>query len=141
MAPLTITELEAEIRTVLNEIVDPCSAAAGTPIGLIDMGIVRDVEVKGSVLRIQLLPTFPACRFLPIFEAEIRKRLEGRHLTVAVDVAGADVVWDESLMTPAARDRLQARRKEARAALPRPRSSPTLRALPIADSNEGAVPR
>ena len=133
-------DLETEIRRDLNEIVDPCSAAAGTPIGLIDMGIVREIEITGSELRIQLLPTFPACRFLPIFEAEIRKRLESRHLTVTVEVAGVDIVWDESFMAPTARDRLHARRRDTRAALARRGPASGLRALPIVDSHTRAVP-
>jgi len=126
-------ELEAEIRAVLNEIIDPCSAAAGAPIGLVDMGIVHDIRVDGSTLRLRLLPTFPACRFVPIFEAEIRKRLVDRDLSISVEVVGPDVVWDESLMTSAGQATVSARRKRARTELAST-TRPPLRPLPIASS-------
>jgi metal-sulfur cluster biosynthetic enzyme len=129
-------ELEAEIRRVLNEIIDPCSAAAGAPIGLVDMGIVHELRLEGSTLRLRLLPTFPACRFVPIFEAEIRKRLVDKDLSISVEVVGPEVVWDESLMTTAGKARITARRKKARAELKSMTRAP-LRSLPIA----GSTPR
>ena len=134
----TPTTIEAEVRAALNDIVDPCSVAAGTPLGLVDMGIVRDVHVRGSTLRIELLPTFPACRFVPIFEAEIRKRLGETDLTVMIEVAGPEVVWDESMMAPTAQDLVEKRRRETRAGLVKrgPRWAP----LPVLGSKRGAAP-
>lgn len=134
-------KIEAEVRAALNEIIDPCSAAAGTPLGLVDMGIVRDVAVDGSTLRIELLPTFPACRFVPIFEAEIRKRLGDTRLTVSVDVADPSVVWDESMMSPSAVELLENRRRAARPSLGPTGSTPTGRALPVIGSGQGVARR
>jgi metal-sulfur cluster biosynthetic enzyme len=53
-----------------------------------------------------LLPTFPACRFVPIFEARIRELLDDGDLTVTVEIESPDVVWDRSRMAPEARQRL-----------------------------------
>lgn len=131
----TTAELEEEIRGVLNEIVDPCSAAAGVPVGLVDMGIVRNVEINGSALRIVLLPTFPTCRFVPIFELEVRKRLGDVDLSVNVEVAGPDVVWDESDMVPDARRRLEESRRRRRNEL---LAKPRLAALPLVDAGKAA---
>ena len=39
---------EAEVRSALNAIVDPCSRAAGTPAGLEEMGLVRQVEISAE---------------------------------------------------------------------------------------------
>jgi metal-sulfur cluster biosynthetic enzyme len=78
------------------------------------MGIVQHLEITNDSVRVKLLPTFPACRFVPIFEAEIRRRLESENMSVVIEVAEPDVVWDESMMTPEARRRLAERRLDAR---------------------------
>jgi len=108
---------EAEVRALLNEVVDPCSISAGMPVGLVDMGIVQEVSVEGSAVHVRLLPTFPACRFVPIFEGELRERLAAEGLSVEVALEKPDVVWDESQMAPHVRQRLEERRRRMRAAL------------------------
>jgi metal-sulfur cluster biosynthetic enzyme len=71
-----------QVRAVLNGIVDPCSAAAGAPAGLDDMGLVREVEVEtetgsaGAVVRVMLALTEPTCLMGIPFMATARERLE-----------------------------------------------------------------
>jgi metal-sulfur cluster biosynthetic enzyme len=112
--------LEDEMCVILNQIADPCSVAAGSPIGLVDMGIVQHLEITGDSVRVKLLPTFPTCRFVPIFEAEIRRRLKSENMSVVIEVAEPDVVWDESMMKPEARRRLAERRLDSRSERPSP---------------------
>ncbi len=38
--------LEERIRAALNEVQDPCSVVAGVPAGIVDMGLVRSLEVR-----------------------------------------------------------------------------------------------
>jgi metal-sulfur cluster biosynthetic enzyme len=104
-----------EARELLNDITDPCSQAAAVPLGLIDMGIVRDVSVHDETVTVEILPTFPACRFVPIFELEIERRLGELQWVseVAVRIAPPDVIWDESRLSQAARLRLAERRRDA----------------------------
>jgi metal-sulfur cluster biosynthetic enzyme len=64
-----------QIREVLNEIVDPCSAAAHAPIGLVDMGIVADVRVSPDQVEVDLLPTFAGCLYIAMFIDQIERRL------------------------------------------------------------------
>jgi metal-sulfur cluster biosynthetic enzyme len=48
---------EAAVRSILNGIVDPCSAAAGAPAGLNDMGLIRRVQLdhSGGVTRLKVV--------------------------------------------------------------------------------------
>jgi metal-sulfur cluster biosynthetic enzyme len=70
---------EALVRATLNEIVDPCSAAAGAPAGLDDMGLVRSVEVAerdGRVtVSVRIGVTEPGCFMIYPFAREARQRL------------------------------------------------------------------
>ena len=63
-------------RAILNEIIDPCSAARGVPIGLADMGMVRAVEVvsddDGFGIEATLRITSPGCMLAMDFEQQAR---------------------------------------------------------------------
>ena len=116
----SVQDRRADALGVLNGIVDPCSAANGSPIGLADMGIIEELEVSGGHVRVRLLPTFPGCLFVGIFHEEATGRL--RELdwceSVEVELASAeDGVWTEARMAPAARDQLDRRRADLQARL------------------------
>jgi metal-sulfur cluster biosynthetic enzyme len=104
---------------VLDAIIDPCSMTIGHPIGLAGMGMIERVDVTAGVVSILLLPTFPACIFRGFFEAEIEKRLRTLHWCESVSVAfcPAEQGWDESRMSPAAREALNRPSRQRRAAL------------------------
>jgi metal-sulfur cluster biosynthetic enzyme len=119
---MTATEEQraSEALAIVNDIVDPCSGAAGAPVGIGDMGIVEQLAVQDGRVQVQLTPTFPGCRFTPIFESEIRSRLSdvGWCTGVEVTVSSPHVIWDESRMSEHARRLLSARRARLRAELP-----------------------
>ena len=111
---------EADVRSTINSIVDPCSAGRGVPIGLADMGLVRDVRVDGGAVSVAMRVTSPGCTFAVEFDAQIRHRLRA---------AGADRVdldwdcetfdWTPDDIEPAARERLARYRDRVRAAAAR----------------------
>ena len=109
-------ERRTEVERVLNEIVDPCSAACGVPIGLVDMGIVESVDVRDDGISVGLLPTFPGCLFTAVFADEIGRRLGELEWSgqVKIEVAAGSTLWDEERMLPAARERLRQSREERR---------------------------
>lgn len=111
---------EATVRAVLNEIVDPCSDSSGTPIGLVDMGIVAAVDVDGGAVSVELLPTFAGCMFIPSFEDEIERRVGALEWCdgITVTLASASEIWDETRMAESARERLRVRRAALRKQLP-----------------------
>jgi metal-sulfur cluster biosynthetic enzyme len=97
----------AKIRAKLNEIGDPCSVAQGVPMGIDDMGLVRDVAIDddGNVT-IDLRLTSPTCHIVGYFGEEAKRRvleLRGvRSVTVQVD-HGLD--WMPQMMSEEARER------------------------------------
>jgi metal-sulfur cluster biosynthetic enzyme len=89
----------------LERIVDPCSASFGHPIGLVGMGMIERLDVRGGTVAVLLLPTFPNCMFRGVFEEEIEKRLLAlpwcRRATISF--CPADRTWDESRLSASAR--------------------------------------
>lgn len=106
----------AEVRERLNQIVDPCSRATGVPLGLVDMGLVDEVKVRRGVVHVRIVPTFHGCRFVPIFAEEIEQSLADVPWVTRVEVwmAGPEVIWDEGRISPAARERLAAHRRQVK---------------------------
>jgi metal-sulfur cluster biosynthetic enzyme len=75
-----LPERSGEIRALLNEIVDPCSAAAGNPMGLVEMGLLRNLVVSDAgsgrvAVSAEVRVTDPNCMMGVVFTAEVRKRL------------------------------------------------------------------
>src|SRR5215210_1549936 len=68
--------LRARVGELLNEVVDPCSAAAGAPAGLVDMGLIRELEVAdgdgGLEVTVVVRVTHPSCMMAPIFLAKVQ---------------------------------------------------------------------
>ena len=116
-ATATITRRHDDARAIFDSITDPCSVSAGAPLSILDMGIIEkcDIESDGLV-RIALLPTFPGCRFVAIFEDVIRQRFEELEWcrAVEIDFLPPTVVWDESRMTTEARSRVEHVRQQRR---------------------------
>jgi metal-sulfur cluster biosynthetic enzyme len=104
-------ERRSAVVAELEAIIDPCSIASGQPIGLAGMGMIERLDVTGGAVSVLLLPTFPLCTFLGVFEAEIEKRLLALPWcdSVAVAFCPASEGWDESRMSAAARARLRRR--------------------------------
>lgn len=104
------------VRAALDSIIDPCSAAAGAPAGLYEMGLVREVSITrctagGSNVRIVLCLTEPTCWMGFPFMASAREAVESLEGVSTVDISLADDAdWDESHAQPDWRRRLSASR-------------------------------
>ena len=114
---------EAAVRSALNGILDPCSVAAGVPAGLVDMGLVRSLEVRGgaegATVRVEIGVTEPGCLMGFPFAREAEKLLGGLPGVAAVEVA-LDYAhdWEPADMSPEYRKRLEDRRTVRRRATP-----------------------
>jgi metal-sulfur cluster biosynthetic enzyme len=59
------------VMAALNRVQDPCSVAAGRPMGLADMGLIDRVEITGDgTVDVYLRLTSPACYLMQYLEAE-----------------------------------------------------------------------
>ena len=116
-----------QVRACLNEVIDPCSAAAGARLSVLDMGLVRAIDIEGSQVTVWLRLTSPGCMMVPYFIREVEERI-GELPGVGSVVCRTDLglEWEPSMMTPLAverlaenRRRLDQRYQERRASTPK----------------------
>ncbi|MDA5195041.1 metal-sulfur cluster assembly factor [Govanella unica] len=81
------------ILTLLDAITDPCSLAAGSPVGITTLGLIRAVDVKtgpdGAYVTVTMVLTSPGCLMASVFTNSILDILRAQP-----DVAAADVIFD-----------------------------------------------
>jgi metal-sulfur cluster biosynthetic enzyme len=117
---------EAQVRAALDAVVDPCSAAAGAPAGLNEMGLVREVEVRpastGAHVHVVIRLTAPTCLMGIPFLTSARQRLSELPGVAEVEVSlasGIDWTPAELPQRYAERlERLRARRSATKTGAP-----------------------
>ena len=93
----------AEVWSALAEIPDPEIPV----VSLVELGVVRDVDVADGRVRVDFTPTFLGCPALEVMRDAIEKRVGA--LGVAPEVAVAsDDSWSTDRITPAGREKLRA---------------------------------
>ncbi|BBL79240.1 hypothetical protein RxyAA322_10940 [Rubrobacter xylanophilus] len=75
-----------EVRDALREVLDP-----EYPISLVDLGLIRGIEVEGEIVRIKLTYTCMGCPAMDMIQDDIRERLLRMEDVGEVDI---EVVWD-----------------------------------------------
>ena len=78
-----------------NRIDEPCGLAQGLSVGMVDMGLIRDVEVKASGrerwnVHVRARVTSPDCLHFVYFERELRAAVAN-----IVDVAEFSIEWSD----------------------------------------------
>lgn len=112
---MTESTRRGAIESSLNEVVDPCSSAAGTPLSIIELGIVDEIDLDDGTVTVTLLPTSITCPFFHNMNEEIIKKLEDYDWVEAVEVTMETTQsWSEDRMATPARDRLSANRQRMR---------------------------
>jgi metal-sulfur cluster biosynthetic enzyme len=109
---------ESQVRAALDEIVDPCSTAAGAPAGLEEMGLVREVEIRdgrgGARVRVTIGLTQPLCLMGIPFLKSARERVSAMPGVGKVEVSLASGIdWTPAQMALPYQERL-ARVRRAR---------------------------
>ena len=92
-----------EVWAALDEIPDPEIPV----ISLVDLGVVRDVQVDGARVRIEFTPTFLGCPALEV----MRQALEDTVLRLGAEPEVAviqDDSWSTDRISPAGREKLRA---------------------------------
>ena len=88
----THPDLVEKVRASLSEVVDP-----EIGMNIIQLGLVRDVEVDGEIGRLKMILTTPFCPYGPaMVDMTRQKAQEGLKMPVTVEM-GMDV-WDFSMM-------------------------------------------
>ena len=89
----------------LDAIKDPCSAATGVPLGLVEMGLVKRLEIgPDGAAMVELRLTAPFCHMIAYFHREITEGLLMLPGITGITVSTDDGLdWHPELMSPAAR--------------------------------------
>jgi metal-sulfur cluster biosynthetic enzyme len=111
--------LVERLHAALDEVHDPCSVVAGVPAGLVEMGLVRALEVRdgpgGATVRVAIGVTEPTCLMGPSFVSGARDRLRAVPGVARVEVTlSDDPDWTPLDMSPAYRARLSEHRRSRR---------------------------
>lgn len=102
------------VREKLDGIVDPCSEARGTDISIVEMGLLKRIEVDGGAVHVELRITSPSCMMVGYFIEQAQERVGAlpgvEEVTLSTD---AGLAWREEMMADSAKER----RREHQAAL------------------------
>ena len=110
---------EERVREALAAIPDPEIPV----ISIVDLGVVRDVDVDGERVRVEFTPTFLGCPALEAMRAQMEEAIRELGAEPEIDVI-LDDSWSTDRITPEGREKL----REAGFAPPAPReaTAPTL---------------
>jgi metal-sulfur cluster biosynthetic enzyme len=108
-------DLPGWARDALAQVYDPCCREKG--ISILDMGLVRSVQVDDDHARVELLLTTGWCPFAASLLRQVEKTIIGQP---GIATAEVEVVWDEAWTT----DRLSSRARQILRFLPPPATVP-----------------
>jgi ring-1,2-phenylacetyl-CoA epoxidase subunit PaaD len=94
---------EAVVRAALAEVPDPEIPA----VSVVDLGMVEDVRVSPTGIRVELLPTFVGCPALDAIRDAVVERLAAFGQPVEVEF-GYRVPWTSDRISALGRERLRA---------------------------------
>jgi metal-sulfur cluster biosynthetic enzyme len=109
-------EVIEHIRRTADTVHDPCGMAVGVRLGLNEMGLLRQMQAQPSAdgwnIRVQLRLTSPGCQYFFLFKENLEERLSA-HPQISHVVVDWDpmIDWTPEDLTPAARSRLDKRRR------------------------------
>lgn len=103
------------VERALRAVVDPCSAMSGVEVDIVDMGLVRTIEVKGDGVKVELQLTDGTCYFSFHLVQRAQEALDSVAGIGEVEVElVAKELWSPERMAPEARRRLAAARAQRR---------------------------
>jgi ring-1,2-phenylacetyl-CoA epoxidase subunit PaaD len=117
---------EAEVWEALAEIPDPEIPV----VSLVDLGVIRAVDVRDEDVRIEFTPTFLGCPALEVMRDAMAERVRALGAQPEMQVV-LDDSWSTDRITPAGREKLRA----SGFAPPAPRSAGTATTLVQLDSS------
>ena len=90
---------EAQVWEALEEIPDPEIPV----VSLVDLGVIRSVDVSNGHVRIEFTPTFLGCPALEVMKRAMEEKIPGAEVRVIQDDS-----WSTDRITPAGREKLRA---------------------------------
>jgi ring-1,2-phenylacetyl-CoA epoxidase subunit PaaD len=94
---------ETEVWEALEEIPDPEIPV----VSLVDLGVIRSVDVQNGQVRIEFTPTFLGCPALEVMKRAMEEKVAELGAQPEVEVISDDS-WSTDRITPAGREKLRA---------------------------------
>jgi ring-1,2-phenylacetyl-CoA epoxidase subunit PaaD len=94
-----VTLTEPQVWEALEEIPDPEIPV----VSLVDLGVIRSVDVEDGRVRIEFTPTFLGCPALEFMKRAIEEKIPQAQVKVVQDDS-----WSTDKITPAGREKLRA---------------------------------
>jgi metal-sulfur cluster biosynthetic enzyme len=122
--------LKSAVQEALQAVSDPCSLQTSTPMSIVDMGLVREVDIgDGGDVKIKLAVTSPGCTLFPSFARAASERICAIPGVASVEVeVDPAILWSPADMLLKARLSREQRHQEAiahRTVRPRQWAEPT----------------
>lgn len=93
-----------QVLAILDDVKDP-----EVPVlSVVELGIVRDVEVLGNVVRVTVTPTYSGCPAMAVIERDIAEALRVRGVREVEITTTYSPAWTTDWIPPAAREKLRA---------------------------------
>ena len=94
---------EQQVWAALDEIADPEIPV----ISLVDLGVIRSVDVREGEVRVEFTPTFLGCPALEVMKRALEESVRGLGAEPQVQVVNDDS-WGTDKITPEGREKLRA---------------------------------
>ena len=98
----TQTRTDEEVRDALREVFDP-----EYPISLVDLGLIRGIEVDGPKANIKLTYTCMGCPAMDMIQDDVRDRLLEMEGIDEVDIEVVWPTWSRKDITPLGKKQLK----------------------------------
>jgi metal-sulfur cluster biosynthetic enzyme len=98
----TKVRTEEEVRDALREVLDP-----EYPVSLVDLGLIRGIEVDGSKASIKLTYTCMGCPAMDMIQDDVRERLLEMDGIDEVEIEVVWPTWSREDITPLGRKQLK----------------------------------
>jgi metal-sulfur cluster biosynthetic enzyme len=89
---------EAEVREALRDVEDP-----EFPISVVDLGLVRGIEVQGAAVRVKMTFTSVACPCTHMIAEDVRERIRAFDDVRDVEVEEVFEAWSRDDVSPEGR--------------------------------------
>jgi ring-1,2-phenylacetyl-CoA epoxidase subunit PaaD len=94
---------EADVWAALEEIPDPEIPV----VSLVDLGVIRSVDVQDGRVHVEFTPTFLGCPALEVMKGAMEEKVAALGAEPEVEVVSDDS-WSTDRITPAGREKLRA---------------------------------
>lgn len=90
---MSVIDIEAVYHR-LERVLDPCSCLTDRPVSIVELGLIERVDVDGSSVNIELVPTSPVCLYMAQIIEEVEAEVGALDDIDDVSVTQTtDILW------------------------------------------------